>query len=195
MVSITIMVVILSMVAFNQSRYTTGASLKNDANSISLSLRQAQVYGVSVKEFSPGTNDFSSAYGVSFNIISGSGSNNAYIFFADRISSQNGEYDNTWACPLSPTSECLDKTILSKGNTISSLCIIYSSDINDNGTCNLGRIDVTFLRPSTEAKIAFFNNAMVRMSPPPVRGARINLVSASGTNSIIIYTTGQISVQ
>lgn len=193
--SIAIMTAILSVIAFSQGKYTNGASVKADSNNISLSLRQAEVYGVSVKELTPGSDDFTPAYGVEFNLVQGSGANNAYVYFADK-GSQNKIYDNVWTCPISPVSECLDKIDLSKGNTISSLCIIYATDPTDVGTCNIGRLDITFLRPSTEARIVFFSNTGVLLNPAPVRGARINLLSTGGqTNSVIVYTTGHISVQ
>jgi hypothetical protein len=192
LVSIGIMLVIISIVIFNQSKYTTGAAIQNAANDISLALRQAQVYGVSVKEFTPGSNDFSPAYGMSFNILS-SGGNNAYIFFADR-GVQNGRYDGVWACALGGASECLDKTTMGQGNIISGLCQILPPNVE---VCNLGRVDITFLRPSTDARFAFFHSTGGQISLPNAKGVRIKLTSPSTglIRSVVIYRTGQISVQ
>ncbi len=185
------MTVILSVIALGQTKYTSVASLKYDANTISLSTKQAQVYGIGVREF---------AYGVHFNLVPGSNgqvtTRNSYIFFADR-GVRNNVYDSPGSCPINSTSECVESVSLSRGNSINSLCVILSTDITDVGTCSsIGRVDVTFLRPSTDARMVFFDLSGNQISTSPVRGARINLISLDGrTNSIIIYTTGQISVQ
>jgi type II secretory pathway pseudopilin PulG len=197
-VSIGIMFVITGMVLIGQNKYTSNISLYNLANDISLYIRQAQIYGVSVKELSTGTGDFTSAYGVEFNLTA-SGSNNAYVFFADRGATKNGYYDDAWSCPVGGTSECLQKVNLTSGNTISRLCILRK---NDNGVCAgnpsvlVDRVDVTFLRPSNMANILYFNNGGQVPGNSNYNGLEITVASsAGGTHSVVVYTTGQISVR
>jgi prepilin-type N-terminal cleavage/methylation domain-containing protein len=189
LVSMGIMLAITATIAFNQSHYTSDAELKNLANNLGLSLRQAQVYGISVKEVSAGSLNFDVGYGVVFDTTP-SGSRDAYISFADRNNpTRDGIYDNNWSCPINPTSECLDKTALSQGNTVSSLCAIYAN-IED---CSPTRVDITFLRPETEARVIFNSDPSAM---PDARGARIVLSSADGkTHSVSVYVTGQISIQ
>lgn len=194
-VSIAIMLGIIAMVFSNQNTYTEGASLKNLANDIGLSLRQAQIYGISVKAL-PNTEDFTGAFGIDFNLTSGAGSNTMYLFFADR-GVQDGYYNYTgnWAdCPTGGTSECLQKMTTSTGNLINSLCPI---DSNDLPVCSAGvtRADITFLRPETSANIVLFAAGGGQISISPYRGVEINLTSVSGgTRSVRVYNTGQISV-
>lgn len=194
-VSIAIMMGIIAMVLSNQNTYTEGVSLKNLANDIGLSLRQAQIYGISVKAL-PNTEDFTSAFGIDFNLTSGSGNNMMYLFFADR-GVQDGYYNYTgnWAdCPTGGTSECLKKMTISTGNLISSLCPIDSSDLP---VCSAGvtRADITFLRPEMSANIVLFGAGGGQISISPYRGVEINLDSVSGgKRSVRVYNTGQISV-
>ena len=189
--SLGIITIILTLVLSNQSKYTDGTALTSLADDIGLSLSQAQIYGVSVKEFSPGSNEFNSAYGVEFNLTD-SGSNDAYISFADR-GSRNFQYDDGWACPIGGSSECLSKTTITRGNMITALCSITA---NNQESCNIGRIDVIFVRPLTNANFTFFNSAGNKFTVPNARGARIMLESSSGaTRSVVVYTTGQISIQ
>ncbi len=194
-VSIGIMLGIIAMVLSNQNTYTEGASLKNLANDIGLSLRQAQIYGISVKAL-PNTEDFSSAFGIDFNLTSGSGNNTMYLFFADR-GTQNGYYNYTgnWAdCPTGGISECLQKMTTSTGNIISSLCPINNAGIS---VCAEGvvRADITFLRPETSANIVLFVSNGGQLPSTSYRGVEINLASVSGgTRSVKVYDTGQISV-
>lgn len=191
-VSVGIMMALSTIIALNQSRYTSGAELKNIANNLGLSLREAQVYGISVKGVSVGSNNFSNfgvGYGLSFN-TSGSGADSSYIFFSDKSSSgvMNGQYDSGWTCPSGGTSECLDKITMSTGNRISNLCVIDQSDIE---SCSTGKLDISFTRPAIEAKV-YWNG-----SASGIKGARIELSSADGTkhHSVVVYTTGQISIQ
>lgn len=185
-VSIGIMLVISSVIISGQGRYTSGVSLRNVANDLGLSLRQAQIYGVSVKELAPGGGNFNVGYGIAFNTATPpSGDEQSFIFFADR--NGNGIYDGTWDCPLGPTSECLDKTTLTSGNHVSDLCIIASGV----ETCeDISRLDISFVRPAIEARIYYNGGAM------GASGAEVKLGSLDDReNSVTIFSTGQISVQ
>ncbi len=198
-VSVAIMVAISTMVAGNQKQFGAGATLKNIVNNMSLSLRQAQIYGVSVKEFSSGSyqaytiNSFNAGYGLHFNInTSPTGDNTAYIFFADRKPSSppsalpNGMYASGMSCPTDSTSECLEKIVLSQGHTVSDICTT-SGGVDD---CSPNTLDVTFVRPAVEAKIIFNQNGVLRDV------ACIEISSQEGKrNSVVVYTTGQISVK
>ena len=193
-VSLGIIVVVLSFVLSNQSKYTDGTALTSLADDISLSLSQAQIYGISVREFSPGSSEFEIAYGMEFN-ISPQGSNSSYIYFADR-GIGNGTYDSGWDCPLGGNSECISKTDISRGNTITKLCAI--PDSGPDYCDDIGRLDITFLRPLPDAKFVFFDS---NGTPPPlslsgIKGAKIEVSSPSGgIRSVSVFISGQISVQ
>ncbi|MHB1330840.1 MAG: type II secretion system protein, partial [Minisyncoccota bacterium] len=198
-VSIFIMIVITTVITSNQSQYTSQATLKNLANNLSLNLRQAQVYGISVKEVTPNTNQpwtltgFSSGYGVNFNLNS-TGDNNSYILYVDKDPNQNpavnpnanGLYQNGISCPKDSTSECLDRVYLGTGYIISDLCTVISGVEN----CNITVLDISFIRPNIEAKI--FSNQIA--TPRNVGCIELSSVDAR-TMSVVVYTTGQISVR
>jgi type II secretory pathway pseudopilin PulG len=191
LVSMSIVVTILGVIVMNQSTYTTSSTLASIADHISLTLSEAQVYGVSVKEVTPGSNNFSAAYGVEFSLVSNSGSNDAYIFYADTDNS--GTYDRGWSCSVGGISECISKTVLQTGYTVSTICEIPLSGAE---VCGPGKVDITFARPNTDAKIAYFDSAGNPITFPSPKGARITLVSPTNkTLSVVVYNTGQISVQ
>ena len=191
LVSISIIVTIIAIVLSNQADYTEGTAITSLADDISLTLTQAQIYGVSVREFSPGTSEFDAAYGMSFDITD-EGEDDAYIYFADR-GVKNGIYDSGWDCLVGGSSECIAKTSILRGNTISELCYEQKSGPEQ---CNLGRVDVTFIRPATEANITFFNLNGTELNLPNAVAARIKLSSPSGLGrSVFVYKSGQISVQ
>src|SRR4051812_18423829 len=113
MVCVGIMLVILSVIFLNQSSYTEVASLNNTTDDLSLNIRESQVYGVAVKELTPGSSNFTASYGVAVSLLA-SGSNASYIRFADTNS--NTFYDGNWSCPQGSNSECLEQFTLERGN-------------------------------------------------------------------------------
>ena len=189
LVSITIVTAILGFIIFNQAKYTSDSILANTADSIGLSISEAQVYSVSVKGVS--TNDFSSGYGIVFNVSSSSGGRDAYLSFADK--NNNGVYENSWACGIGPISECLGKIYLPVGYLINDLC---EMSLGGAETCGIGRVDISFVRPYTDAHIYFFDANGAPLSYSDVKGARIKVSSPTGrTMSVVVYNTGQVSIQ
>lgn len=190
-VSIGIVLVILSIVVSNQSTYTDGIALSNLADEISSTISQAQTYGVGVRELTPGI--FSAAYGLTFSLRSfPSGSNKDYIYFADKIP-KNGIYDGDWSCPTGDSSECLLKTPILQNNIISDICVVRSVGADQ---CSVGRVDVSFTRPTPEPRLLFFNQGGESLNLPNTIGARIELRSPAGAErSVTVYNTGQITAQ
>ncbi len=192
-VSIAIVSVIMTVVLLSQSEYTDGIALSNLAEEISLTVSQTQVYSVGVREFSAGSGEFSASFGVVFSFI-GSGDNHSYIYFADRDGS--GHYSSSWSCPVGGSSECLEKVEITRGNSISSICSVEASGSGFSENCGLGRVDITFSRPNTDATLKFYTMGGSEYSDSDIRGAKIVLESPKGQErSVTVYSTGQVSVQ
>lgn len=211
LVSVAIAVGILSVVVFNQSKYSSASTLSNSAHSLSQSITEAQTYSVSVKEF--GTAAFGANYGVQLKRqgYTGGGSNTEYIFYADHTP-KNNRYDGSWntgasTCPTSGASsaECIKKNTLGRNVTISNLCWMDLNDIT-NGTCQnsvgggantISRVDIAFVRPETKAKIYIYNNSGFLLNAATLLGVRITLTSSvTGTTKYVyVYANGQVSVQ
>jgi type II secretory pathway pseudopilin PulG len=191
LISLGILVAIVSVVISNQSTYNEDTSRVNVADEIGLRLVQAQTYGTGVKELSVGSNEFNVGYGLSFSLLNNNnGSPTSYISFADRNANQ--VYDQNWACPTTASSECLEKVNVSHDNYIEGLCAIRSGNSDH---CNIKRIDISFNASTTDAQLKFLNNGGQSFDPGNVTGAKIILKSPSGGNtSVVIYQTGQISV-
>lgn len=194
LVSVAIIGVITSVVVFNQQDFTDQVALSNTMSEISLQIREAQTYGVSVREFNTGTQEFNLGYGVSFNINNTPGlSNSSYIYFADRPStSNNGTFDTPGSCLPGPSSECLSRVYLTRGNTITQLCALLS----DNTCPTVARLDISFFRPYPNARIIFFNNAGTIVPFPTAQAGKIEITTPSGkVQNIVVYTTGQIAIE
>jgi putative endonuclease len=188
MVSIGIMVMITLIAVSGRAQYDGSLLLTNLAYDISLSIREAQVYGVNVKKSNATiTGDqFDASYGVNFS----TSPNDRYYLFADL--NENRNYDG---------GDQLVRTYMIKNNNkIAGVCAGAANCSPGSGTLN-----VTFHRPDPEACL----------SPGPVTGtatstkytltctektgnkqARITVSSANGlsTRCIKVSSAGHISV-
>lgn len=190
LVSIAIIGIVVAVLLGNQTTYNDAARLTLQADELASRVNEAQVYGVAVKERTPGTADFSVAYGIAVSMLS-SGSNSSYILFVDR--NGNRKYDGTWNCDTGGANECIEKVTLTNGNYIDDLC-----NIKANGSYSCGgtrRMDVTFLRPDTRANIIYYNESGTEYAPGDTVGERITLKSPTGlVRYMSLYLTGQVSV-
>lgn len=185
MITLAIGMFILTTVVIGQSKYTDSAALKGLVNDISLTLRQAQVYGLSVKENTPG--DFKTSYGIFFNAFHPT----EYIYFGDTGATMNGNYDGTnTVC----TGECIQLVQITKGNQIvNPICRI---DLTNAETCDVWKVSIVFVRPAPEAKMTLYSTSGAPLSMTGYKGVRVKFISPQGiVRSIVVYTTGQISVQ
>lgn len=169
---------------FQQAKFNSATLMRSLTYSVALSVRQAQVYGTSVKEFS-GT--FAPGYGV--HIPASGGSANIYYLFADIAPATvgDGAYTNS--------TEALPVFTLGKGYIIGSLCAVA----NGASACtSVSSLTLFFRRPNPDACIST-NLAPAACAPGATAvysSAYITLLSTGNndTRSIKISGTGQIAV-
>lgn len=172
MVTISIAVLITAMLFANFRHFREVLSLKRAAQEIALSLRQAQVYGTSVREFGEGSGKFP-GYGVRFKIASP----DSYILFADV--NANNSYDGDL--------EKVKTFSIGTNDRISDLCL--NAKTSPPGNCSLSQLDVIFLRPNptiilTNDGYTLFSDAEITITSPK-----------GGQKTVTIWSTGQISVE
>jgi hypothetical protein len=162
--------------------------LENLAYDIALSIRQAQVYGISVQRF--GTN-FTAGYGMHFDTTSPF----SYNTFADAVT-VNGLYD----CPTagSPTTcELVQSTAIEKGFKITKLCAPAGTD--SSSCTSVNPLDITFKRPEPDACFSANGTSDLDASLQckiTFQSARVVVKSPRGDlSSIVIENNGQITVQ
>ena len=179
-----IILVVTSVVLVNNNRFGGVVQLENLAYDIALSIRQAQVFGVSVQRYGSGASaDFTSGYGMHFN------SNDPvhYEFFAD-VDKDGFFGSNETVSPL--------YTIRS-GFKIAGLC---SPQGQDAATCvdvyPTTQIDIAFKRPEADAWISAGGVGCAYGAGTCAASARIILISPRcDVMSVVVGANGQISVQ
>lgn len=191
LVTISIFSILTGVVLFSQTKFNGTVLLTNLAYDAALTIRQAQTYGVNIKEFDTGSTNIFVPYGVSFNL----NNPNSFTLFADVDYTSsgpdkyfhpfNGDYT------LCETDKgCVTKYSIKKGNFVKE--VFYS---DENGEKQLSsqaekQIDIGFVRPNPDAEIIVGKDANFKM-----KSAKIILGSPDGsTREIVVNSTGLISV-
>lgn len=185
MVTISIVSIIMTSVLFSYTTFSDKLALSSAAQEIAIVVRQAQTYGLTVRESSVAGGQFSYAYGVYFDFVS---DQTHYYLFVDTNS--NNKYDVGNGCGSSST-ECVEQGTLRNNVLITSVC--------DATTCppvvNVRKMNITFLRPNPDATIIFTDNGGTTLSGPSTTG-KVTLTSRKGsTSTVTIESTGQVNVQ
>ena len=180
LVSISIFIIITSVAIWNNNAFNSSVLLTDLGYEIALSVRQAQVYGTTVKAPSLCVNGscssyFTSGYGVDFNITQPS----QYILFEDGKVGSIPDH-------IYEQGELLENYTIGRGYSIKKLCVSAG-----NGTYkSTNKIDISFIRPEPEAWV------YDGIDSPSQIEVDIYVQDPQKTTDrdIVIEPTGQISV-
>ena len=177
-VVIAIMVTVSSLVLANYPGFNERLAVRRQAEEIASNVRQAQSYGLGVKEF--GSNDFP-GYGVYFqsNVI------DSYVLFADSV--RNLTYD-----ALS-NEKIKDLPIL--GNVrIYDLCANQKQ--SPAGPCGLASLTVVYTRPVPIVSLKGGSSPLCAGASGSWCDIEIKIRGSRGTTrTIVIWLSGQINIE
>ena len=196
LIVVALFTIITGAALLNHGRFGESILATNLAYDIALSLREAQSYGISVRESPLEGNIFTIGYGVHFSAA------DSFIFFVDRDG--NRRYDGTdvnGACVAGGASECLKAYRLERGNTIRSFCGMPSL-LGGSAECRnfltvdttLSFMDVLFKRPVPDA---FVRTSVNGQNEGRYQSGTITIVSPRGRDvrTVEVFQTGQISIR
>ncbi len=197
LMAVLVIFVALTGVVMNSQKSFDGTILLNNlAYDIALSVRQAQTYGVNVREFSTTTTSSAfSGYGIRFDP---NNDNKHYILFADVYNNNYFNISNSDpACPKNDL-QCVERYALTRGSFISSVCVGLSvSDCYPpTGADTDKSVSIVFRRPNPNATIMVGSSGATCTNNKPCQFAKIVISSSGGqTKSIIVTALGQIYVE
>ncbi len=176
LVSVSIISIILSITLYNYGNFNDRLALSASVQELVVAIRQAQAYGINVREGSINSGSFNSAYG----IYLGEQDTN-YKIFIDL--NNNNIFD-------SGTSELVQTVELRNGVRINRICNV--------STCpapGISSMAINFLRPNPDARIYFINSSGFVDSGPLSYG-RIQVTSPLGRHlNVVIENTGHVFIQ
>lgn len=173
LVSIAIFAVVTSVAVVNHTDFNGSVLLTNLAYEIGLSVREAQIYGITVKGTALDATKFDSGYGMRFDMSTPT----RYYLFEDRTPPDH-------YCDMSECGAIYDNVIetfyIQRGNRISRICV--------DGDCSPTILDISFVRPNPDAYI--------RVNGTSFGKAEICVLSpvAGTARKVVVESTGQISV-
>lgn len=200
LVTIVIFVVITGVVLMNSNSFNNTVLLRNFAYDVALTIKQAQSYGVNVRESNSGL--FNTAYGIYFDTGTG-GDRTKFVLFNDTGSRDTYDFNTAstpdqvyngslTSCPTDDP-ECIQRFSMTRGTYVKSMCA--GTDINN---CDIvDQLSILFRRPSLEAKIYINNESAVTVPTPNNKAyAKITLGATDGSEMEVVVTSiGQIYVK
>ncbi|MEK7607723.1 MAG: prepilin-type N-terminal cleavage/methylation domain-containing protein [Patescibacteria group bacterium] len=175
LVSISIFTIITTIAVMNHAQFNSSILLTNLAYEIGLSIRQAQVYGITVKQSTTDSSKFDSGYGIHFDLSQVGGSGTTYKLFEDV--NVGGLVDHVYS---NVTDEDIEMFRIQKGNSISGIYV-------NGDEASQPVVDISFIRPNPEAYIM--------VSGTRYSKAEICIKSPQGTKrKVVVEISGQISV-
>lgn len=173
-VVVGILVVISGIILTNYNKFGGQILLRNLAYDIALSIREAQVYGISARSFLDA--QFAAGHGVYFDI----GTTNGTFYLYTDVNNDN--------FMTSIGDEMTETITIGRGYTIDRICIPSGA----SEVCNITELDILFKRPEPDAII----RASTGVGFTQYDRARVVVVSPQNKKlSVLVETTGQISVQ
>lgn len=172
--------VMSTVILFNYNGFQSKIEIKNLASDVALKVVAAQKAALSGNWNISAAAAWKPSYGTYFNITSGTGDNKGFVNFVDLDTVPNHIYAGDISCS---TTECLNKTTITRGNTISEIRIFPAdTTVNDIG--------ISFSRPNSGA---FFSSGGAVLSG--ISYVQIRLLSPKGTMAYVkVYPSGRIQV-
>lgn len=188
MVVLGIFGLLSASVMSNYSEFSVRASLDNLTHLVAVSIRQAQVYGISVSQ----ARSSFKGYGMYFSVASLNDKKN-FILFSDLDSDKL--FDGAMASECTEMPECVTKTKITTGDTVSAIWAKKNTD--PANAVQLGEVHIVFTRPNPDAVMYGKLLGSGDFEEDPFADVEITLTSARGTYSkeVVIWSTGQVSVE
>lgn len=199
LVVLTISAILIAVVIFNYRDADSTLIMRNLAYEVSLTVRQAQTYGLGVKDAQVENSAFEHAYGVQFNGPESSIYNDTFYLFSDIYNSNAdkeficNDSDSSSPCTSVASEEVIDALSLTRQITIDSICgdpLAGGAEVclEDAGDT----LNIAYLRPNPDAIIT----ADVGGSATVLADVTITLIAQNDSRiNVYVNAAGQISVQ
>jgi prepilin-type N-terminal cleavage/methylation domain-containing protein len=188
LVTISIFVILTGIVLFNQTKFNSTILLTNLAYDTALTVRQAQTYGINIKEFnSTGNSDGGEflSYGVHFEKGAKS-----FILFTDLDS--NDIFDGaTTTCQKSEG--CVTRYNIKRGNYIKDICAEALTASSSVCGTSLTNVNTVFVRPNPDAVIKSYINNTVSSEYAAIT-IILGGVEQDSTRKVVVRRNGLIEI-
>lgn len=181
-VVMSIATIMMATLVIKQGSWNDNLALRTQAYELAMTIRQAQAYSLGVRENATSVGD---KFNVGYGVFMDQGHMDRYTFFADKDGDK--KYD--------AGEEIESSKVFNRGVSILKVCG-FNGGVEKcfPGVGFWEQVNISFLRPQTNANVIFLNNGGNNKTPSP---AKIYLKS-SGSGKVItveVKTNGQVSIQ
>lgn len=205
MVVVGIFAFMSALILANYPRFNAQIILENTAHEVALEVRQAQSFGLGVRESSRGSAEYP-AYGVYIPEIDGASENKMHVYLYADID-DNQRYEGGSCVP--GAGECVEVLTL-RNHYIAALCgdikttfsstepfrtrdEVISFSAAHPSACDKDSIDILFTRPNPDAALRSFINGGSETEHNDIE--IIVSTSQGDVRTVIVWSTGQITVE
>lgn len=176
---VAIFTIMSSIVIFNYNKFRSDTILTNMAYEVALSIREAQIYGVSVRKGGPGS--YSDPYGIYLPV----GASGQYFLFVESDDDDDMKFTGTSCTDLISPEACITPYSLQRNVKISNIQKVSGTSCETSEKTGLS---IVFNRPNPEPVITGKTIGSVSQ-------VEITIESQEGTKRYVeIYGNGQIAV-
>lgn len=207
LISVAIIIIVSGVVLYNHNQFESDTDITSLAYQIALSVREAQVKSISVRQYGGSFN--TRQYGIHLS----KAEPESYILFAD--SNDDGRYTfsgtDDMVCSTGSGTECVEKVTLGRDNYIEGWRgilwiggdqLVYGGS---NTFTDIDFLDIKFKRPNSDAIFSGYygtgdysshNNVSGYCGGDDCTGWAVCLRSPENQRKrVVVYNTGQISVE
>jgi prepilin-type N-terminal cleavage/methylation domain-containing protein len=196
LVTISIFAILTSVVLFSQAKFNSSILLTNLAYDTALTIRQAQTYGINIKNFvtlDEGTgkaiNNFT-PYGVHFE--TGENNNKSFVLFADLNDSGVFSGDVT---TCEPADGCVNRYNITRGNYISDICRSPGSSGGEQCNDHIKSADIIFKRPNPDAIITVTKDNPQSTPATSIVFIKLTNIDGNSTSTVVVQENGLIYIR
>ena len=188
LVTLSIFAITTGIVMTSQGKFDNSILLTNTAYDIAITLRQAQTFGVNVKE---GASATFNPYGVVFQTDF---DNKRFDLFEDLTGGTRYKYDGAFICTTSDA-ECVNSYKIKRGHYIKYVCAGANDTECESNKTQTQTLNISFVRPNPEAIILANSDTYSVGNLKSFAKIVISSSDGSATRSIVVTKVGQIYVK
>lgn len=182
-ISAAIIAIISAIVILRFSAFDSSVLLKALAYDVAASIRDAQVYSVSVVRNS---DSFDYPYGVSFTPSAGSTLSKTYTFFRFANADVGAQPQNSVA-----DGESINVYTIPRSMHIADVCLVRTEGGVDVEYCDITRLDISFRRPEFKA-LFYAENWPAGVPSDTISSARIKVSSTANQGEVWVVEVGAL---
>lgn len=189
-VVIAIISIMTATIVGNQGSFRSATVATNMAYEVAATIRQAQLFGIGVRQAASGDDDLTDTYGVEFTAGSPT-----YSLFRER-GTPDGECDGGGCNCGDPSGECVEQVRMLQQVQVEAICATANASLSSAdllasaSACAQETLSATFTRPNPEATIR-------SLTPNAHSWNLVGILVRGGSHCRLVrlYENGQVSVE